>query len=296
MSESFDSPLSQGIDGSTLERDTLELEQETVEILTNDDGTFSFAHPRNLDTLQSDFSLNRHRIDGSTLHTIFRDRPLDDRIIGVTETEGDIVGVQLPILRDALAFAVGNDMTDTDLLFCPPDGFYPTAIGVKAPSPEVVNRFNKQMEADISESTGVLVVIPPYRVDSDFVEGSQRFDGVRVLEIESDDTDDGETATTSPDPNQDDLPTLSLSRIIAWFGGGISLLSALSIAYQMGWQSTAQVTWGDASVVFLLAGAGAISTPNTRPQVEQIIGYKLSRGMVVVLVLLLWFLAGVMLI
>ena len=296
MTTGFEPSFSSGLDAERLEQDELTLSGETIEILTNEDQTLSFTHPQNLEILRESFGLDSHRIEATTLHTIFQDVRLDDHAIGVTEAETDIVGIQLELLHDAIEFATDIGETDAEILLFTPDGNVPTAIGVKPASQTIVDCFAEKMSSSVTRESGVVIVIPPYSIAEGAVRGMKNFDGIRVLEVEPNETTESEQQSPPTEPSTDDLPTLSISKIFGYIGGGVSLLSAMSIAYQMGWQSTAPVTWGDASIVFLLAGAGAISAPNTRPQVEQIIGYKLSRGMVVVLVLLLWWVAGMMLI
>jgi hypothetical protein len=278
-----------------LEQGELTLSGETIEILTNEDQTLSFTHPQNLERLRESFDLDSHRIEPTTLRTIFQEGRLDDHAIGVTEAEAGIVGIQLELLHDAIEFATDIDETDAEILLFTPDGNVPIAIGVKPASQTIVDCFAERMSSSVTTESGVVIVIPPYSIAEGAVRGMKNFDGIRVLEVEPNETAESGKQSPSTESSTNDLPTLSISKIFGYIGGGVSLLSAMSIAYQMGWQSTSPVTWGDASVVFFLFGAGAISAPNTRPQVEQIIGYKLSQGMVVVLVLLLWFLAGVML-
>jgi len=295
MTAGFEPSFSSGLDAERLEQNELTLSGETIEILTNEDQTLSFTHPQNLEILRESFDLDRHRIEATTLRTIFQDVRLDDHAIGVTEVETGIVGIQLELLHEAIEFTADIDKTDAEILLFTPDGNVPTAIGVKPASQTVVDCFAEKMSSSVTTDSGVVIVIPPYSIAEGAVRGMKNFDGIRVLKVEPNETTESGKQSPPIESSTDDLPTLSISKISGYIGGGVSLLSAMSIAYQMGWQSTAPITWGDVSVVFFLFGAGAISAPNTRPQVEQIIGYKLSRGMVVVLVLLLWFIAGVML-
>lgn len=282
MTDGFGPSLPDGIDTSDLARNELELDGEQVEELAHTERSLSFVHPQYFSTLQSNFDLTKHRIDGATLASIFQNVTLEDHVLGVTDTDGGIVTLQLQLLHDAIDFAAGDSLSGLDVMICTPSEEYPTVVGIKPLSQNMIDSFNATMNSMLSTESGVLVVLPPNSISKDAISGREKYDGLQILEVDSEPEVEPET---EPDSTQDseEMPTLTLSRIAAWGGAIISALALFNLQ-------------SPGNEVYLLMVAMAVSGPSTRPWIERFLGYKLSRGMVTAIVLLLWWVAGMMII
>jgi len=279
MTPEFETALSNDLDVSQLTRDELHLDTEDIEILTNDDQTISFTHPRHLETVESAFDLDRQHVDSSTLRTILRDVPLADHAIGVAATTDGVAGTQLRLLAGALNAATADMTDDLRVVFSTPDGNSPTAIGVQPVSEGLRDRFNAVLTDSLGADSGVVIVLPPFQISDDAIVGREKYDGIPVLEVDSQSPDEerGESSEGG------ELPTLTLSRIAAWGGAIVSALTLFNLQ-------------SPGNEVYLLLGAIAVSAPNTRVWIERLLGYELSRGMVAATVLLLWWGAGMLMI